>query len=389
MINKDTKNNSWSAETPNDPIKICIATTPEEKREIYHFRYKIYVEEMSRHLDEVDYDNKLLYDEQDEWALLLYAKVGSELIATKRINIGTISDFPQKIIELLSLETFQGYSSVNDDNKFAFITKVMVTPAHRSSPVLYLLMVKCYEICCHNHVQFIFGISNFHLIPLYEQMGCRRYYKNFFYPGHGLAVPIVLLTDDIQHFRKVRSPIFRIARRRRSLNMKTIEWFNAVFSNQASIINSQLITEDELWNLLCKRLNGLPTESMAVLQDLSEPEAKKFLHSCGIFVQCDPDDMLTFQGDISYTYSILLSGRLKSLTFQRPLKEYLTPGQHFGANGLTEHNKHTEEIAATSSAEILALSGIAFQKFCRSHPDIAHKIVRNTTREARKKPGTR
>ena len=374
MTNSDSKVTTGSLEHTEDSMKIFIAKTPEEKREIYRFRYQVYVEEMSKHLAEADYDNKLLYDELDEWAVLLYAKVGSKIVATYRINIGTIADFPQTVIESLALDTFNDGIVEHGSHKFAYATKVMVAPAYRSSSALYLLMAKCYEICCYEQVQFLFGICNFHLLPLYEQLGCRRYYKNFFDPGLGLLFPIVMLIDDVQHFRKVRSPLFRIARKRLSLNTKSDEWFNTVFTNNSSF-NSQIVTEEELWSILCKRLHCLPTETMTLLYNLSETEAKKFLHNCGIVVQCDVGDMITFQGDISYTYNILISGRLKSLTFQCPIKEYITPGQHFGANGLTEHNKHTEDITATSFAEILVLSGTAFQKFYRFQPEIAHKIV--------------
>lgn len=377
MTNNETRTNTNTTVTPEDSIKIFVAKTPEEKSEIYRFRYQIYVEEMSKHFADADYDNKLLYDELDEWAILLYAKVGTKIIATYRINVGTMADFPQEVIEYLSLDTFNNSIIEHGGHKFAFATKVMVAPAYRSSLALYLLMIKTYEICCYEQAQFLFGICNFHLLRLYEQLGCRRYYKNFFDPGLGLLAPIVLLVDDVQHFRKVRSPFFRLARKRTSLNTKVVEWFDTVFTNNSSIINSQTITEEELWSLLCKRLHCPPTEGMSLLHDLSEAEAKKFLHSCGILVQCDPDDRITFQGDVSYTYNTLISGRLKSLTFLSPAKEYITPGQHFGANGLTEQNTHTEDIAAASAAEIFVLTGSAFQKFYHSHPDIAHKIVKN------------
>ncbi|SCM81044.1 Cyclic nucleotide-binding protein [uncultured Sporomusa sp.] len=384
MINNNEKTNSYATIIAENSIEICVAKTPAEKREIYRFRYQIYVEEMSKNLAEADHNNKLLYDELDEWAILLYAKIGSEIIATYRINIGTMTDFPQEVIKFLALDTLSNYVIEHGSPKFAYATKVMVTPAHRSSPALYLLMAKCYEICCYKQARFLLGACNFHLLRLYEQLGFRRYYKNFLYPGYGLLVPLVLLIDDVEHLRKLRSPLFRIARKRQSVNTSVVEWFNAVFTSNSSVINSQLTTEEELWSILCKRLHGLPTAGITLLQDLSETEAKKLLHSCGILVQCAPDDIITFQGDVSYTYNILISGRLKSLTFRRPSKEYSTPGQHFGANGLTEQNTHTQDIAATSYTEILALSGIAFQKFYRSHPEIAHKVVKsiiNTRKE--------
>ena len=384
MLNNYRQPVSCSTGSSESSIKICIATTPEEKEAIYRFRYHTYIQEMSKHPREADYDNKLLYDELDKWALLLYAKVGSEVIATKRINIGSIANFPGNVSEFLSLETFLNCSDEHGDSKFAFSTKLMVAPTHRNSPILYMIMAKCYEICCHNQVQFIFGICHSHLLPLYEQVGCRRYYKNIFLPGYGLAFPIVLLADDIQYLRKVRSPLYRIARKRAALNTKAVEWFDTMFSNNSPSINSQIIKEEELWSILCKRLNCLPTKAITLLHGLSETAAKKFLHNCGTLVQCYPEDLITFQGDVSYSHNILLSGRLKSLTFQHPSKEYITPGQHFGAHGLTEHNKHTEDIAAISSAEILVLSGICFQKFYHSHPDVAHKIVQNSISLTRK-----
>jgi hypothetical protein len=378
MINNDQKTISYTTEATESSIKIDIAITPEEKREIYHFRYLTYVEEMFKHIEDMDYENKLLYDKLDEWTILLSAKIGPAIIATARLNIGMISEFPRKLAEILSLDTFQNSYTENGDHKFAFITKLMVAPTHRSSPALYLLIVKCYEICCNNGVQFGFGACNFHLLRLYEQMGFHRYSKNFVDPGYGLLVPIVMLADDRQHFRIVNSPLFRIARRKKgTVNTKAVEWFHEKFVNNSPIINSKIIKEEELWSIVGKSLNSPPTKAITLLHELSEAEAKKFLYACGSLVQCDTGDIITNQGDISYSYNILLSGKLKSLTFRHPITEYTLSGQNFGANGLTEHNKHTEDIEAVGFVELLVLSGMAFPRFLHSHPDIAHKIVRN------------
>ncbi len=375
MLNNNLKSKANITESPESAIKIGIAITLEEKYEIYRFRYKTYVEEMSKNIMDADNMNKQLYDELDEWGILLYAKIGTEVIATERINIGTLTDFPQNIIETLYLDAFQSHY-IEGDHKLAYITKVMIAPAHRGSPVLYLLMAACYEICCHNQIQFGYGICNLHLLRLYEQMGWHRYTKNFNYPGYGLQVPIVLLADDIQHLRKVRSPLLRMARKRENVSTQSVEWFHTKFERHARVINSQLITEEDLWSILCEDLNCLPTESIALLRELTELEAKKFLHSCGSLIHCSTEDIITTQGDISYSYNILISGKLRSLTFHHPIKEYTVPGQHFGANGLTEHNKHTEDIVVVNSVEIFVLSGMAFPRFFHSHPDIAHKIVR-------------
>lgn len=361
-----------------ESININIVTTDTEKREIYRFRYQIYIEEMSRPITKVDHVNKWLYDELDDWGILLSAKIGKKLIATARINIGTVHNFPQHEVDFLSLEAFQNCYIDDLDHKFALTTKIMIDPTQRSSQAFYLLLAKCYELCCQNDVHFMFGICNLHLIRLYEKLGTHRYGKNVFSIDYGLLTPIVLLIDDIQHLRKIRSPLFRIARKRNTINSQTAEWFQTRFLKNSAVINSQIITEEELWDILCERLADHPTKAITLLSTLTIPEARKFLHSCGSYVHCDAGNIITTQGDISYTYNVLISGRLKSLTYLQPVKEYHVAGCNFGANGLTEHVKHTEDIAAISSAEILALSGIAFQRFFHLYPEIAHKIVQNS-----------
>lgn len=376
MTANDQKKMFFASGTSETSIKIGIAITPEEKKEIYHFRYQTYVVEMSKHFEDIDSVNKLLYDELDEWTILLYAKIDSTIIATTRLNIGTRENFPKELSSILSFDDFQGSYTKNNDQKFALITKVMVAPSHRSSPALYLLIVKCYELCDNYGVQFGFGACNVHLLRLYEQMGFHRYAKNFVDPGYGLLVPIVMLADDIQHFRTVNSPLFRIARRKKgNVNMQAVEWFHEKFIKNSPVKNSQLITKEELWSMLCKGLNCSPTKSISLLHQLTDEEAKSFLYSCGSLVDCYTGDIMTNQGDFSYSYNILISGKLKSLTFQHPIKRYTIPGQAFGANGLTEHNKNTENIVATTATQILVLSGMAFPRFFHSQPDIAHKIV--------------
>ncbi|SEP43930.1 cyclic nucleotide-binding domain-containing protein [Propionispora vibrioides] len=384
MKNANNTNLSIKSISEETTIQIYEAVTPKEKETIYHFRYQIYIEEMSKTIKEVDYYNQQLHDDLDDWAILLYAKIGSEIVGTARINIGSFGDFSKELTKSLNLHIFQNCITDYSYN-IAFLTKLMVAANHRSSPVLYLLIGKCYEICCTNRVEFGFGICNFHLPRLYEHMGFHRYTKNFTLPGYGLQIPLVMLANDIQHFRTVRSPLFRLARKREIVNTQAVDWFHENIIKHSTIINSQLITQDEFWSILSAHLSGSPAGTIAILKGLSEEEAKTFLHSCSSYIHCETGELITPQGDVSYSHNLLLSGKLKSLTFQRPAKEYARPGQHFGANGLTEHNKHTEDIIVTSPAEILVLSGMAFQRFFHSYPEIAHKIVYNTTRLARER----
>ena len=125
---KNTTHRLTSLSKDNEEIKIGIARTPEEKRAIYRLRYNIYGEEISFNLMSVDHENKLFYDEMDEWAILLYAKVGSNLIGTARINVGDIEKFSPTLVETYHMNKFKNFYEKDVHPNFAVISKGMITP---------------------------------------------------------------------------------------------------------------------------------------------------------------------------------------------------------------------------------------------------------------------
>jgi len=359
-----------------ESIQIGIASTDEEKAEIYRLRYRIYIEEMQRDPISTDHSSKLLYDEMDTWAHLIYAKVGSEFIGTMRINIGTIDQFPLDMVRVLSLDKVKGFFKDHDNKLIGSSTKLMVSQQYRNSAALHLLTAKGYELYCNHHVRFNFGGCNFYLLRLYELMGCRRFGTNFVDPGYGLLTPIVWIIDDIDHLKAVRSPFFRIARNQKGFNSSSADWFLKEFPEVLKMINSQLITEEELWAVFCNRLGARPEASISALQGLSATEASKFLYRCGVVVQCHIGDQIISRGMASEELNILLSGELLAST-QYQGKSVVLPGQHFGTIGLSGPSIQQVDIEAATPAEIVVISRQYFRKFSLSHPDVTNHILKN------------
>jgi hypothetical protein len=358
-------------EAPANAITVSLATTAAEKMKIYRFRYRVYVEEMAMQLLSANHNKKLVRDEMDEKGLLLYATVGSEIVGTQRINIGTPADFPPDLVQILSLDRFQRFFSGHTRQTLAYTSKLMVAQPYRNSAVLHLLTTKGYEMYCHYRVPFNFGVCNFHLLRLYEQFGCRRYGRNFTAPGYdGVLSPFVLLVDDIDHLRAVRSPFYRLARKRGMLSSGVTEWFHREFTEHSEIINSQLITEEDFWVILYRHLRYEPHLVIPVLHGLSALEARKLLHSCGIIIPCRTGEHIVICNQVSHTLTILLSGKLSTNTL---------PGQCFGAVGLVDETKNREDIFAVNDAQLLVLSQLSFQKFRHTHPDIAYRVLKNLT----------
>lgn len=349
-----------------------IATNAVDKRAIYAFRYRVYVEEMSKQLK--SYHQELLYDAMDDWSLLVCIKAGSEIVGTARVNIGPIQQFPDELITQLELDRFQKFYNGKEYQNFALSTKVVVAPEYRNSQVLYLVIAKAYELYCEYHVQFSFGGCNMYLLRLYEEVGLHRFGRNFIDPGYGLITPIVWLVDDVNHMRGLHSPFYRQARHRTGLNQEVRSWFFNEFPETGNFVNSQLVSEEQLWAELSSRLDGSPLQ-MLLLEGLSEDEAKKFLHKCGLIAPCHAGDQITTKGDPSNEVNILLNGRLE---MDGP--GMILPGQHFGATGLEGSSHQPNNIFAVTPAEILVLSRIAFPKFRHRYPDIAGRVLQNIAR---------
>lgn len=360
-------------------IQIGIAATDAEKEKIFRLRYEIYVEEMKRQPNLADHRSKQLVDEIDKWAILLYARVGTEYIGTMRVNIGPIDEFPLDLANVLLMNRFRGFCNESGNPLVAFSSKLMVSKQYRNSAALHLLSAKGYELYCNHHVSFNFGGCNFYLLRLYEQIGCRRFGRSFEDPGYGLLHPFILLVDDINHLKAVRSPFFRKARKREGLNSSATDWFLNEFPEAANMINSQLVTEGELWNIVINHFNGSgsPEAVIPVLQGLTETEASIFLYRCGVIVQCHAGDRIITRGLVSEELNILLSGRLVASKPPLQEKNVVLPGQCFGAIGLLDPATQKMDFEAAAPAEIMVISRQYFRKFSVAYPDVANKILQN------------
>ncbi|AJQ30028.1 GNAT family N-acyltransferase [Pelosinus fermentans] len=367
-------NQATSVSTKEEPIRIGVAKTPEEKREVYRLRYSIYAEEIGYDLADADHNIKLLYDELDEWAILLTAHIGSTLIGTVRVNIGRISEFSSDLVQTYRMAKFRKFYNEEDDPFFTVISRGMVTSQYRSSATIYLFTVKMYELSCAYQVQFAFLNCTFHLIPFYEHTGQVRIDKNTIDPNDNSSLAsLVMLIDDVEHLRTVGSPLFRIARKRTSLNSKATDWFYSEFFREIkTTVNSRLVSEEELWTIMYQYFGNRPNNNISLLKGLSVSEAKLFLHSCGSLVHCHVGDYIAACGSTSQELIILLSGRARS-----SLYGILLPGQYCGENGLEYPTTRSSSVIALVDLDILVLSFYNFGNFRKRHSVIACKILCN------------
>lgn len=361
-----------------DQVIIDCAQTPKERELIYRFRYHVYVEEMGKKLSTLpllQHKRRQLTDDQDdEHAIVLYARAGSEIVGTIRLHIGHQKDF---FSPYYLTDRFCPFYHASDPI-VSYSSKLMVAPKYRKSQIAYLLVAKGYELYRQYNVPFSFlGCAPF-LVPLYEQMGFRRYAPLFDVPDYGCIVPLVLLTEDIGHLRAVRSPLMRVARKFDNSSKSSI-WFAQNFPEAGEHINRLLLTKEQFHRAICDLLGDSPENALELLHGFTPEEAITCLNE-GTIVNFTGGSLLVNPIDVSNELFFVLSGCLLSRkTWSKDRQTYtlLTPGQSFGGKSFLSMGRQRAKVVAQCDSKVLVLPRQAFDRLALLHPDIAAKLLRN------------
>lgn len=364
-------------EQKEQPIVVGIAETVEDREEIYKLRYQIYHQEMGKQI-KADQERQMIYDEYDENGYLFYAKINSQVVGTIRLHIGTAADFPSSIHDYFLLSQFQTYSPGRPI--LSYSSRLMVAPRYRSSQVLNVLLAELYRFGLEREIPFNFCYCAPQLVGLYEQIGYRRYTKNVSHPDTGFNVPIVLIADDVNYMRKVRSPFYRLAKRLGRLHNHQIEeWFQNQFPNAKQHITQRALNDSEFWAIIDEKLSASFRNQHTVLEGLDEDELKLLFRQATV-LNCEENDLIVKDGNVGNEMFIVLSGAVEVTKFQNDRTHtiaMLGEGEVFGEMAFVSKAKRTATVSAITKSEIMVLTHDFFTKFIANHPVIASKVLLN------------
>lgn len=185
-------------------IQIKIAENEQELTDLYQFRYRIYIQELSRDQKHADHKKRLLKEPLDVLGINLIAKNEDQIIGSARVNLS-------------KLETLGNYVELYDIKKVdqhlghtAIVTKFMVSQEYRRSVLSLLLANECFQIGKRNHVKYTFIDCYPKLINYFKKLGFRSYRDNIHHPEYGDVIPLVLYNEDIDHLKRVNSPFLKL-----------------------------------------------------------------------------------------------------------------------------------------------------------------------------------
>ena len=334
---------------------IKVASSDEDRERIFRFRYDVYVTEMGKSPAEADHQKKIIRDELDDDAHLLYAEDEGQIVGTVRLNCRSKKKFPDVWEQRYDLEKF----APSFGDHISMTSRMMVAKDYRGSSVPAALVAPS-------------------LLEFYEQIGFRRFTDGFMDEDNGYHVPLVMLVRDTQYLRQVRSPLYRVARNFEH-EPETGEWFQKTFPSHVGIANSRSRNTDEFWKQLSDQLAAPPAECIPLFESLSDEEVSGFLRS-GTVLSLQPGDRIIRQGDVGDEMYIILSGVAEAVSRKEDQEHSLaimSKGQIFGEVAFISTAVRSADVNALTEMQVLIISKGFLTRAMRKQPEISAKVLFN------------
>ena len=358
----------------NQISDIKVACSDEDRQRIFQFRYDVYVTEMGKSPTEADHEKKIIRDELDDDAHLLYAEDEGHIIGTVRLNYRTKEKFPSVWEQRYEIETFA--SSFGDH--ISMTSRMMVAKDYRGSSVPAALVGAVYSAGREMGSKFDFCNCAPSLLEFYEQIGFRRFTDGFMDEDNGYRVPLVMLVRDTQYLKQVRSPLYRVARNFEH-EAETSEWFQKIFPTHTGIGNSRSRNTEEFWKQLSEQLAAPPTACIPLFDSLCDEEVSSFLRS-GTVLSLQAGDRIIRQGDVGDEMYIILSGVAEAVSRNEEQEHSLaimSKGQIFGEVAFVSKTVRSADVNALTEMQVLIISKGFLSRAMRKQPEISAKVLLN------------
>ena len=353
---------------------IKVASSDEDRERIFRFRYDVYVIEMGKSPVEADHQKKIIRDELDNDAHLLYAEDEGQIVGTVRLNCRSKKKFPDVWEQRYDIEKFAPLFG----DHISMTSRMMVAKDYRGSSVPAALVGAVYSAGRDMGSKFDFCNCAPSLLEFYEQIGFRRFTDGFMDEDNGYHVPLVMLVRDTQYLRQVRSPLYRVARNFEH-EPETGAWFQKTFPSHAGIANSRSRNTEEFWKQLSDQLAAPPTECIPLFESLSDEEVSNFLRS-GTVLSLQPGDRIIRQGDVGDEMYIILSGVAEAVSRKEEQEHSLaimSKGQIFGEVAFISTAVRSADVNALTEMQVLIISKGFLTRAMRKQPEISAKVLFN------------
>jgi GNAT superfamily N-acetyltransferase len=353
-------------------MEIRIATTPEEMEQVYRLRYQCYIEELRWKYDLADGKAKELRDSLDGVATIYYAMADGRMVATFSAYFAGGFELPVVWRQRYGLDRFAEFP----ESSFSFSSRLMVLPDFRGSTLVPRILMQAYEEGWRRGTRFNFCWCRPRLIELYERLGFIRYKDNILDPAQGYMAPMVMLNEDAEHLRAVRSPFLKICLAHRPCGEAAL-WFDTTFPGCRETATQHLLAPEDFWQ---RWAAAMDSAHVTLLHGLSVEQVRALL-AAGTVLRCRAGDTVLREGEAGHEMFLILEGvariSKRDATGAGLSLGTLVAGEVFGEMALVSRVERTASVVAETEMQVLVISQEFLHRAMKALPDIAMRMLYN------------
>lgn len=352
---------------------VGLANSDNIRTRIYGFRYATLVAGLGAQSKYADENKEQLVDDLDADAAQVYVAHKGAIAATVRVISGTHLNSDRFNADY-KLDQFKS----SGRGALTLTDRLTVPRESRNPYLLQLILAAGHKSARHIGSKFDFRCCAPGMVMMYEKLGYRRYADNFESEEDGYQVPMVLVTEDIDYLKTIRSPLIGVAAEFKNSG-ETSEWFQNQFPNAITHDWQRLMDEEQLWKLLTDKLNQTPLEGIPLIAGLSYADAKSLFKMCPV-LQCRAGDRIVRSGDHADQMYIVLSGAVEVRAGNDQVIATLGPGEMFGERSLFHETQYVASVTAAEAVDLLAITSDFVDKLKNQSPHIAATLLYNLAR---------
>jgi hypothetical protein len=358
-------------------MRIAMAQTDAEREAVYRLRYDVYVEEMGRYQSSADHERRMLYEDCDQQSRISYVEIDGEVVATARLTWGGDGPIPQRMVDQYGLQPFLAELPAP---AIAVGERAMVRRHLRGTDLLLKLMCNGMQFVNEHRIQLIFGDCEPHLLNLYLGLGQRTYSKtNVNSAEAGYLIPIVTVVEDIEHFRRLNSPLLPYLRDF-GPDARIPSCIKRAFGDGTAVTSRQQTPSREYWSEVHGALSELDASRPSALDGFTEEEAARCLEKSTI-IECRLGDRVLKKGGVARNLFVILEGTLEVRDDDQAVLAVLSAGDVFGEMAFLLERPRTRDVyAVTDRVRILSLSDAKLRDLTNSDPTIAARLLLNISK---------
>ena len=360
---------------PDMKPTIHEAVTPQQRHDVYRFRYDIYVEEMGRYRSVADHDQRIFSEPEDETARLYYATDGEQIVATMRHNWGGDAPLCARQIEQYDLARF--LKSISCEQMIVG-ERFMIAPSQRGTDLIFRLFQTYLNFVNEHRIQLIFGDCEPHLLNLYLGMGFRTYAeRNVNSKETGYLVPLVMVPEDIAYMKQVKSPFVTLLQDYGDA-AKVPGCLPELLSCGRMVVSHALTPQNEYQSEIDQAIQ-LAENPTHLFDGLTENECQRCLSKSNA-IECMAGDHLIKAGNVAQNMFAVLSGTLEVRSDDRVV-DVCCSGDIVGEMAfLLESPRAADVYVATDGTRVLSLSESNLKKLAVNEPQLAAKLLLNLSK---------